>query len=40
MRTLKIAVAQFEPHDGDKAYNLSVIEANFEGLDATVLNIN
>ena len=26
MRTLKIAVAQFEPHDGDKAYNLSVIE--------------
>jgi len=26
MRTLKIAVAQFEPKDGDKAYNLSVIE--------------
>ena len=26
MRELKIAVAQFEPHDGDKAYNLSVIE--------------
>lgn len=27
MRTLKIAVAQFQPRDGDKAYNLSVIEA-------------
>lgn len=26
MRTLKIAVAQFEPKDGDKTYNLSVIE--------------
>src|SRR5665213_1000712 len=26
MRTLKIAVAQFEPKDGDKNYNLSVIE--------------
>jgi predicted amidohydrolase len=26
MRTLKVAVAQFEPKDGDKAYNLSVIE--------------
>lgn len=26
MRTLKIAVAQFEPKDGDKDYNLSVIE--------------
>ncbi len=26
MRTLKIAVAQFEPKDGDKVYNLSVIE--------------
>ncbi|HEY9339977.1 MAG TPA: nitrilase family protein [Hanamia sp.] len=26
MRTLKIAVAQFEPKDGDKEYNLSVIE--------------
>jgi predicted amidohydrolase len=26
MRTLKIAVAQFEPKDGDKQYNLSVIE--------------
>ncbi len=26
MRTLNIAVAQFEPQDGDKAYNLSVIE--------------
>lgn len=26
MRTLNIAVAQFEPKDGDKAYNLSVIE--------------
>lgn len=26
MRKLKIAVAQFEPKDGDKAYNLSVIE--------------
>lgn len=26
MRTLKIAAAQFEPKDGDKAYNLSVIE--------------
>ena len=25
MRTLNIAVAQFEPKDGDKAYNLSVI---------------
>ena len=27
MRTLKVATAQFEPKDGDKAYNLSVIEA-------------
>ncbi|RDV15056.1 nitrilase [Pontibacter diazotrophicus] len=27
MRNLKVAVAQFEPKDGDKAYNLSVIEA-------------
>ena len=26
MRTLKIAAAQFEPKDGDKEYNLSVIE--------------
>lgn len=26
MKDLKIAVAQFEPKDGDKAYNLSVIE--------------
>ncbi len=26
MRTLKIAVAQFEPKDGNKEYNLSVIE--------------
>ena len=26
MRTLKIAVAQFAPKDGDKEYNLSVIE--------------
>lgn len=26
MRTLKIAVAQFQPKDGDKDYNLSVIE--------------
>lgn len=26
MKTLKIAVAQFEPKDGDKDYNLSVIE--------------
>ena len=26
MRTLRIAVAQFEPKDGDKDYNLSVIE--------------
>ena len=26
MRTLKVAVAQFEPKDGDKVYNLSVIE--------------
>ncbi|NBC65903.1 MAG: nitrilase, partial [Bacteroidetes bacterium] len=26
MRTLNIAVAQFEPKDGDKKYNLSVIE--------------
>ena len=27
MKDLKIAVAQFEPKDGDKAYNLSVIES-------------
>lgn len=26
MKTLKIAAAQFEPKDGDKAYNLSVID--------------
>lgn len=26
MKTLKVATAQFEPRDGDKAYNLSVIE--------------
>lgn len=26
MRTLKTAVAQFEPRDGDKEYNLSIIE--------------
>ncbi len=26
MKTLKIAVAQFEPKDGDKEYNLSIIE--------------
>ncbi|MFT7162800.1 MAG: putative amidohydrolase, partial [Bacteroidia bacterium] len=26
MRKLKIAAAQFEPKDGDKPYNLSVIE--------------
>ena len=26
MQNLKIAVAQFEPKDGDKEYNLSVIE--------------
>ncbi len=26
MRKLNIAVAQFEPHDGDKKYNLSIIE--------------
>jgi len=26
MDNLKIAVAQFEPKDGDKEYNLSVIE--------------
>ncbi len=26
MRKLNVAVAQFEPHDGDKKYNLSVIE--------------
>ncbi len=27
MRSLSIAAAQFEPHDGDKNYNLSVIES-------------
>ena len=27
MKNLNVAVAQFEPRDGDKAYNLSVIEA-------------
>ena len=27
MKQLKISVAQFEPHDGDKTYNLSRIEA-------------
>lgn len=27
MKTLKIAAAQFQPRDGDKEYNLSVIEA-------------
>ncbi|MEQ6118152.1 nitrilase family protein [Reichenbachiella sp. MALMAid0571] len=27
MRELKVAVAQFEPHDGDKEYNLSVMES-------------
>ena len=27
MRELKIATAQFQPKDGDKTYNLSVIEA-------------
>ena len=26
MRTLKVAVAQFQPKDGDKEYNLSVID--------------
>ena len=26
MKNLQIAVAQFEPKDGDKLYNLSVIE--------------
>ena len=26
MKTLKIAVAQFQPKDGDKDYNLSVID--------------
>lgn len=26
MRILKVAVAQFEPKDGEKAYNFSVIE--------------
>ncbi len=38
MKNLKIAAAQFEPKDGDKAYNLSVIEsltarAKLEGAD-------
>ena len=27
MRELKVAVAQFEPHDGDKNYNLSVMDS-------------
>ena len=26
MKNIRIAVAQFEPKDGDKSYNLSIIE--------------
>ena len=36
MRTLKIAVAQFQPKDGDKDYNLSVIDKLTEKLAAEV----
>ena len=39
MNNLKVAVVQFEPKDGDKTYNLSVIErftaqAKEKGADA------
>lgn len=43
MRTLKIAVAQFEPKDGDKEYNLSVIEkltAKAKGAGAEVISFH
>lgn len=43
MRTLNIAVAQFEPKDGDKAYNLSVIEkltAKAKEAGAEVINFH
>src|SRR5690625_1187445 len=43
MRTLKIAVAQFEPKDGDKDYNLSVIEkltAKAKGDGAEVISFH
>lgn len=43
MRTLKIAVAQFEPKDGEKEYNLSVIEkltAKAKGAGAEVISFH
>ena len=43
MKNLKIAVAQFEPKDGDKAYNLSVIEqlsARAKNLGAEVVSFH
>ena len=43
MRTLKISVAQFEPKDGDKRYNLSVIEkltAKAKGFGAEAISFH
>ena len=43
MRKLKVAVAQFEPKDGDKAYNLAVIEkltANAKEAGAEVISFH
>ncbi|MDQ2720712.1 MAG: nitrilase family protein [Bacteroidota bacterium] len=43
MKTLKIAVAQFEPKDGDKEYNLSIIEkltANAKNEGAEVISFH
>ncbi|MEO8719798.1 MAG: nitrilase family protein [Ginsengibacter sp.] len=43
MRTLKIAVAQFQPKDGDKEYNISVIEkltANAKSMGADVISFH
>lgn len=43
MRTLKIAVAQFQPKDGDKKYNLSVIEklaSKAKATDADIISFH
>lgn len=43
MRTLKVAVAQFQPGDGDKNYNLSVIDklaAKAKGMGAEVVSFH
>jgi len=39
MKHINIAVSQFEPKDGDKSYNLSVIEAQTEKAKTAGANI-